>query len=585
VKITAVPNFAISIVLVICAIRYVSVLWGDVYLGRFDLATQIHLVASAHRELLQGQWLLSFVNETSVAFQPFFRYYAVLPYVAAGLVQFLPGLSAYEAALVIVAASFVVAGLGMMRLCNYLRIGFPFNLAISVGYAFSPYAFDNLFARGAYPEFIFDALVPFSFYGMLRCYASAGRRWFWRTSLLWTCMILTHKIVLPWLFACSILWLVIASWRVRARAGAHLIRIVRCGAAVGVAVGLAFATTAPYWLEAQYTIPRMPIASTLGIYAEALTEGLRIFWPLRTVAPIAPDPIMAFQLGAPATVGLALAIWRPGRFQLASGVVGGLVCLFICGGAAAWVWLPSIFKAIQFPYRLLSLATLFGTLSLGLASARISYSARRFARPVAVAAAVAPVVLVFATMLGFNREAPTNSVTPASAIESADAGELYLHTYYMEPTDDLMSELSATPLLDARWAAVFNEASARFYERSEATGPRPEHLVRRDQLAVDGFTATAAVDVSTPGWYVFPVQFSRYLHAEELAPNGTVLRALMVSNVDAKAAVYLDSGTHRVRVERDWWQVSIWVFAAGLLSAAAVLLIQHSRWRLILRQT
>ena len=118
----AVTWIGLVVALAVGAAITVGRLWGDEFLGRADLTAHLRLALSASRELAGGNWLLAYVNDAPVGFQPFFLYYTVGPPWIAGALKDAFGISAYQAVLATFAVFFVIAGVGVALVCRYLRM-------------------------------------------------------------------------------------------------------------------------------------------------------------------------------------------------------------------------------------------------------------------------------------------------------------------------------------------------------------------------------------------------------------------------------------------------------------------------------
>jgi hypothetical protein len=550
-----VPVGALSLGAVLCLAPF----WSDLYLGGGDLPAHLFLAASARREFVAGQWLLSFVNTAPVGLQPWFRYYSVLPYALTVPWQLMLGLPAYLAMLVTLGLLFVIAGLGMFQVSRYLG-GPPFpSLIAALAYAFSPYVFDDLYFRGAFVETTFNAIVPAVFYCLLRCYATSGRRYVLPSIGMVAALFLTHKILIPWFFCVFGLYVALVTlspaplelrhWSTLIRRSAHVVLPVLAGSLV----------TAPYWLEAYVLTPSMFVSGVMNVGFEDLTEGLRIFSPLVTRG----EGHLALKLGVPCFVGILLALigGRYRRSSFATGLTGVVLAVFVAGGAALWSHVPAPFTAVQFPYRLLSLTTFLG--SLGLAQGlgfvghllRSNLVAKRSAEAALLACTVGTGILFYA---GPSPSGPPNrfwedpsrvpGLLPATMIEA--------------PARFAARGLSGSDL---------PEISFLFYADTPTDGSGAL-LISRDAMDFDRYTGRARITVPMRSLVILPAQFSSYLHVDVLdEANGQTVSA-RVLNEDGKTAVWLDSGRYLVQVTHDFLPPAIVAFAVGLALIAIVLI-------------
>jgi hypothetical protein len=541
-------------------------LWSDLYLAGGDIPNHVRLLASAAHELAAGRWLLSFVNDSTVAFQPYFRYYTVTASAMGGVIKIVSGTSAYKALLVYAGLAFIVAGIGVYRLCRYFRADRVLAVLAACAYAFSPYAFDNLYHRGDTTEFSVNALWPLAMYGFLRCYATAGRRYFWRSVALAAILMLTHKIMLPWFFCLMALFVAIVALGSAPLSTVRWRRLVSRALPVGVAVVIGFLIVAPYWLEAYaYALPRMVMAKFVVLLYEYLTQGWRSLWPFYSEAPgAAKGTGIAVQVGAPAVVGLLLAclFWRrPSR--LAAAVVAAVSLAFVVSLGNPWRFTPAVFQGIQFPYRLLSMVTLYG--SLGLALAATQLAARRPRARGAVLVFVGAIVAW--TSVEFYRPPPSSGPRPdARQWEHGDIGLTVFAEWPAKDTEALMADRRS--FYDPTWVATLNSMVLRFYGQVPSVPGAVQ--IPRSSVNVQGGSATVTVTAERRTLYVFPLQYTELNRASDSG------RPVDLINVDAKAAAWLDPGVHAIAITRGWWPVGLVAAAIGLI---AVVIISISPWR------
>jgi hypothetical protein len=509
---------------------------------------------------------LSFVNDSTVAFQPYFRYYTVTASLIGGVIKIVSGTSAYKALLVYAGLAFVVAGVGVYRLCRYFRADRIPAVLAACAYAFSPYAFDNLYHRGDTTEFSVNALWPLAMYGFLRCYATAGRRYFWRSVGLAAILMLTHKIMLPWFFCLMALFVAIVTLGSAPLSTVRCRRLVSRALPVGAAVVIGFLLVAPYWLEAYaYALPRVSMAQFVVVFHEHLTQGWRSLWPFYSEAPgAAKGTGIAVQAGAPAVLGLLLAclFWRrPSR--LAAAVVAAVSLAFVVSLGNPWRFTPAVFEGIQFPYRLLSMVTLYGSLGLALAATQLAARTLRARRVVLVLVGAS----VAWTSVEFYRPPPSSGPRPdARQWEHGDIGLTVFAEWPAKETEALMADQRS--LYDPTWVDTLNSMVLRFYGQVPSVPGAVQ--IPRSSVNVQGGSATVTVTAERRTLYVFPLQYTELNRASDSG------RPVDLVNVDAKAAAWLDPGVHTIAITRGWWPVGLVAAAIGLIAA---LVVSIGPWR------
>jgi hypothetical protein len=577
--------FYVILGLALSAGAWVSIgrLWGDQFLGRADLAAHLRFALSASRELASGQRFLALLNDAPVGFQPFFLYYSMLPAYLAGVLKLVLGLSAYEAVLLTFALSFVGAGIGVALVCRYLRCGVVPAALAAWAYAFSPYAFDNLYARGALPEFSANALLPIALWALLRCYSSRGRHGLALAALLIAALMVTHKIQLPWFLLAFGSLVVLTGLLPGGSCSRRFGRIVARALPAAGSVALGLAISAAYWLEAYQVVPHLLLAQFLSTAYESLTQGLRIIWPLYQEAPGASGTTLSLQLGAPAVLGMFMScVSFRRRLPLAIGLVALASALLAAAGPTVWRLMPSFLASVQFPYRLLAQATLFGLLGLALALHRlVRHVASRRARFVLWAGSATMVLL---TSIAFVHPLPDGPYPPATLFEDETRTPTILPIEYVLFPDDLVASLTAGQgsSFDANFQAVDRQLSERFYD-DEPSLTGTVILVHRSSVEIAGNQARTIIPASRPGLYVLPVQFSPYTWVSDTNDSDQSSAILPAQNVDGKTAVSLEPGSHRLLLVRGMTPLALPISIAGFVLFGMLILLGRCRFFVGLR--
>lgn len=540
--------------------------WSDTYLARPDLVAHVYLAASAAREIQHGQWLLSFLNDATVGFQPWFRDYSVLPYLLTVPLQLGLGLNAYKAILVVEGALFVVAGVGVFAVCRYFRAHPALAVTAGVAYGLSPYALDDVLLRAAFPEWTVVALLPATFYCLLRCYASRGRRCVWPTVILVAALLLTHKIVLPWFFCACALYMALVTVAPGPRQTRRWTRLVQRTLHVVVPILAGFLLTAPYWLEAYVSASRMLIGGELHSALEQATQGWQILLPIWRAGAGAEGAGLGLKLGAPTTLGIALALVCGVRRCAiwAAGAVALMLALFMAAGPGLWAHVPSPFIAVQFPYRLLSVTNLFGILGLALTSNRLCRA--RIATPAVMRVlSLGLLLLAVGTTVEFYRadHGPGAVGDPVATLTAPNRNVASLPGDYIETPPGLAS--NADP----------SDVKARF-DHPAAPPDSGRVVLPRDEMAFHGYTGTAHVTLTEPSLVILPAAFSSFLHVDVWNASTGQTQAAPAVNDSGRLAVALDPGTYTVQATRDFFAPALAAFWIGV--ALVVGLLVNGSW-------
>ncbi len=350
------------------------------------------------RGLREGVWFPRWAPDFAYGYgYPFFNYYASLAYYLAEAFHLL-GLGIVASVEAAFFVGFLLAGVGMYLFARDV-FGGTAAVLVSAAYTYAPFHLANVYLRG-------DALAEFSAYGLFPIVLWAFRRLAYRRSLhclaaagaSYGALMFTHNIsalLFTGLLAAYVIVLVVTS--VRDSEGAATGQIVWPASllVVGLAAALGLALAAFFWVPA--------LSEQSYVQLEHLTTGYFDFHGhfLDLGQLVSPELIYNYNLdghpesGLPFHLGLAqaalvavsllLAIlhwararlkpcaaeegstfpraarWHVGFFAMVFIALAFLMCPY-----STWVWegVP-LLPMVQFPWRLLSLAGLSGSLVCG----------------------------------------------------------------------------------------------------------------------------------------------------------------------------------------------------------------------------
>jgi hypothetical protein len=124
---------------------------------------------------------------------------------------------------------------------------------------------------------------------------------------------------------------------------------------------------------------------------------------------------------------------------------------------------------------------------------------------------------------------------------------------------------------EPEFGAVHALLTQRFYG-PDTRSADDDVFVPRDLVDIEGRTARAVIVADAPNVYVLPIQFSPYLQISDTDEHGLLVGSVTVQNMDGKAALKLQSGTHRLELDRDISPLATATFAIGCLGLAVVVL-------------
>lgn len=300
---------------------------------------------------------------------PYFQFYGNLPYTVGGVVYIATG-DPYLGWKLITLASVWATGWFIFALSRRITQNIFGSAIVGAVAMTAPYFLTDVFARGAFTEYVAFAELTAAMYFTWRVYASPGTSYMPLMAILWASVGLTHNITYMYglLFGgLFFLGLTVArpSWRSFRRLG----RTVAC-----------MTLQAPlllwyFWPQIR-VLPALQIS--VGIPNPYDTSGLNPLWillspTLKMTALAATTPRLGLQVGwmilGLSLIGLVglLARKRP-MLKLSRAV--GLWCALLTGIAFFLVWtpidvwqfMPMKLRFVQFTYRLLLFVILFGTL-------------------------------------------------------------------------------------------------------------------------------------------------------------------------------------------------------------------------------
>lgn len=331
----------------------------------FDSHERLHYIvrlSELHDALVQGQWMVRWAPNLEGGYgYPFFTFYAPLAYYLAD-VWHLAGADLFWSwklhfllmAFVSAVAAYCYARLFAGRLASLLA---------AMMYLFAPYHISDLYVRGNVAEFTAMSIIPFVFLFYHRLAAGERCRAALAGSVVSLCaLILTHNISA--LFTTGVLAVYVSTILI-SRPSRESLRTVL------LAMLSAALLCAWFWvpaiIEMKYT-QSGPLNQTFRETSQHLVYWSQYFvtnWGFGLSLPGSRDE-MSFALGWPQWAFLAFSVVCVFSLQSKhvrkawTGLAAGLIALLLLMSVwASPLWKLPGFAQIQFPWRMLSLASLF----------------------------------------------------------------------------------------------------------------------------------------------------------------------------------------------------------------------------------
>jgi hypothetical protein len=480
----------------------VAPLWGDHFFDCGESMYAARLAVSAQRALAAGEFPLRYANDFYVALRPVFLFYTPGYYGAAALTQLVTGLDPYLVSLILIVAIALSATYGTYFTTRLLG-GSPVMSGLTAAVLpFSPYFMTDVFSRGAYAELSVWGIFPWmTFYFVEFCRKPrllSGTLFIVASSL----VIICHKIFFPWAVVwLGLLGLLLFGFRRILTLSPYLIL---CGLA-------ALSFTAPYWANA------MLLGDSLNIVRDAshdvlfgeLTANVMVFSPLSYLHPsLAGIKHFNLQLGPLIVLSAVSSLFYLRVVPLRAMILTTLVVsLFVCsffGAFDFWRRLPSFLLVIQFPYRLLLFATIFGTIASGLALTAVARESWVYGYGTFSVA-----LLLLSVSFWWRADISRCQVNRFNAVEFAN-------------TD----------------AAYFENGGPKSVDENQTYLPR-------SSIKAVGSEVTSAISMDRAGSVVLPVQYSRRLTTRvDDKPSE-------ISNASGLVSISLPAGTSNVYIRRD----------------------------------
>lgn len=501
-----------------------------------DLWVVIGGISEARNGLAEGQFPLRVAPHLNGgARYPLFQYYGNLPYTAAGAICLALAVNAYTAWKLVTLASLTVGGYFAFRLAHAISRDASASVVAGAVFLLAPYQLTDMNARGAFAECVAFNLIPMAFYYLFRTLASGRWKYVALCAFAWSLLAFSHNIA----YACAVLFAVpFCLYFLGSRWRARLPRL---------AVMAALHALLVLW----YFVPQILTLGDLNIRQESgnpyefmdVAPLRALLSPVLTNTPRGESwPGLGMQIGWPMLGGVLLAVvMRVAGRRSSVRWVGPILALFLVAFVVVWSpfdfwrWLPHVFWVVQFPYRLLMLVVLWGSV---LGACGLAAMFRRGMSAAAVGVVLFLVGMSVASYVPPRSHLLTDRVATLS--EHPDMGQTVATAYLLAPQTVAATSLVPADSTSADWAAVSTQL------RSSRPGlllPGESQIRRGDRVRYDCGT-------SEPALLVLPVLY--YPRMLDVRDKG---RRVSYGNIGRFAAVRLRPGSHQIamRYRGSWW--------------------------------
>jgi hypothetical protein len=322
---------------------------------------------------------------------PLFNYYPPLLYALTQLFL-LAGLKPMLALRVILGLALVGGATGMYCWTRDLLGPGP-GVVAATAFVFSPYVMCTLLNRASFPGVLNLAWMPWGAWTLHRYASGRGLACGALCAVIVAATLLTHLFsaylfiasLLAYVFGLSLFSGEVSDTRIVGRSPSkaslyYLNRLLRLSWPIGLGLGL----SAFFWLPAVREVGRVQIERMLLIADPSTGQGLMLPWEV-FAGPILPDDSIPVAAIPPRLNGIAAGLAFVGivsglialrsrslKIHLTVGVIVVGLAVFMHTPASRWLWQTvPLLRLTQFPFRFLSVASLWLALLAGAGSAAL----------------------------------------------------------------------------------------------------------------------------------------------------------------------------------------------------------------------
>ncbi|MHB1131302.1 MAG: 6-pyruvoyl-tetrahydropterin synthase-related protein [Chloroflexota bacterium] len=351
-------------------------LWGPGLPDTGDALLHLYRVVELQESVAAGdmypRWAPNFIQGLGY---PIFNFYAPLTYYL-WLAGHSLGLTYVVSLKVLLSLCFLVSGVGAFYWVRQL-VGDRGALLAAAAYVFAPYRLGDAYVRGDVAELLALAWLPLVLWGFHRLVDKPTLPRALVAAAPYALLILSHNLTAFFFTPLLLIYVLVRWWPYRSPSGAIF---------VGLALLLAVGLTMFYWLpaliekdlvqlERALRAPNFDVHSHFVPWRDLLSPQLPIDRRLGDVG--IPTKLSTAQVIL-ALLGLALLLVRPHAHRatlLVLAFLTPLLTFLITPGSASFWSIAPLVEIIQFPWRLLGLASLFLAALIGVAASPLLESA------------------------------------------------------------------------------------------------------------------------------------------------------------------------------------------------------------------
>lgn len=479
-----------------------------------DGRPHVHRLALFAQHLRQGEWQPRYSPELVYGYgYPLFNYYAPLTYYL-GATLHLFGLSAIVAFHVLLALALIVGAWGAWTLAAEWFEAERAGALAAAAYAYAPYTLFNTFTRGAAPEQLAVALLPWLLWSLSRALRSPTPPALARLSLLYAALLLTHNLTALVGTAVLSVWAAVETvGRLKVEGGKAQPANLQLST-LSLIVGLLL--SACFWLPAlaetaAVQVSQLTAPATLDFRNYFLTPE-QLLTSTFTFDPRLEPPTVPVAFGLPplilAALGVVASFRRPdAATRLRALTLAGLLLLFLALSLAVsqplWEAIAPL-ELIQFPWRFLGPATVCAALLVPLSlhgrGRRFAYGGEGWLSALALAVLVLP-----ALSWTFVTRFPPAQLPPKPAVTDLFAYEVESGGFGLTSTGEFLPVgVKQLPTPDAAWAEAVAQNTAERLDRSLLPAGVTVQRSTTARLAAEARFESAQPFDATFRWFYFP---------------------------------------------------------------------------------
>jgi len=551
-----------------------------------DGRNHILRVVLLERALAAGDWFPRYFPELAYGYgAPLFSYYAPLTYYLTAVVARL-GLGISHAYQVVLGLSLVMGAFGAAAWAG-AWFGRRARLIAGVLWAASPYILYNIYTRGAGPEALGLAWLPWLIWALSESLQHGTLRARITLGLSAAGLMLTHNLTALLgfgLLAVFGLGELDVAWRCVSDRRALLHRLGWAAITVGIGLGASAFFWAPALLETDL-VQASALTGPAGydfrgnfLSLQTLLTGMFTFDQRRVLTPVPPaigwGSLVLGVLGAAALVKRLQdtpCTLRRRRVALLAALALACLLMTLPVSLPLWESLPLV-HLIQFPYRWLGPAALLLAILAGRGEAALREQLASRGAPVLVVSwwpiGIAIVLVVLSWPWTFAKSDPTLPARPT--VDDLFAAEVDIGTIGLTSNGEFLPTAAILPAPDRAWATAVYDRSAERLVRASLPREVSASTVSQERLRATIRVSTPAATTLTFRWFYWPGWMATL--------DGVVI-PVSASPANGFVQVVVPGGAHLLGIELGGTSIRQIVSVISWISLGIGLILLYAGWR------